>query len=155
MRQQTDSLHDSCCTLDLQDAKLSTAFRTAHISVPAWASQSVAYQLSFLCSRLAGHILAVLASVEIVVGLLIAATAMGWSETAQLICNTPTMILEGGMLLVLMMSHMASHQRMRARLQTLLQRRVAFRVAADSMAAPVLICSKITPLEVDSCLGAR
>ena len=38
------------------------------------------------------------------------------------------------MLLVLMMAHMASHQYMRARLQTLLQCRLAFRAALDRMA---------------------
>ena len=43
--------------------------------------------------------------------------------------------MQGGMLLVLMMAHMASHQYMRARLQTLLQRRLAFRAALDRMAA--------------------
>jgi len=41
------------------------------------------------------------------------------------------MIIEGGMLLVLMMAHMASHQYMRARLQTFLQRRLAFQAAFD------------------------
>lgn len=47
------------------------------------------------------------------------------------------------MLLVLMMAHMASHQYMRARLQTLLQRRLAFRAALDRMAAqlPSLIAN--------------
>ena len=43
--------------------------------------------------------------------------------------------MQGGMLLVLMMAHMASHQYMRARLQTLLQCRLAFRAALDRMAA--------------------
>ena len=43
--------------------------------------------------------------------------------------------VQGGMLLVLMMAHMASHRYMRARLQTLLQRRLAFRAALDRMAA--------------------
>lgn len=43
--------------------------------------------------------------------------------------------MQGGMLLVLMMAHMASHRYMRARLQTLLQRRLAFRAALDRMAA--------------------
>jgi len=39
------------------------------------------------------------------------------------------------MLLVLMMAHMASHQYMRSRIQTLLQRRLAYRAALDRMAA--------------------
>ena len=48
------------------------------------------------------------------------------------------------MLLVLMMAHMASHQYMRARLQTLLQRRLAFRAALERMAArlPSLIANR-------------
>ena len=42
------------------------------------------------------------------------------------------------MLLVLMMAHMAGHRYMRGRLQALLQRRLAFRAALDSMMAGCL-----------------
>ena len=44
---------------------------------------------------------------------------------------------------MLMMAHMSSHRYMRARLQTLLQRRLAFRAALDRTAArlPSLIVS--------------
>ena len=45
---------------------------------------------------------------------------------------------------MLMMAHMASHQYMRARLQTLLQRRLAFQAALDRMAAqlPNLVANR-------------
>lgn len=47
----------------------------------------------------------VVLSVWIVIGLIIMACAMLWSETAQLICNTPTMIIEGFFLLILIQAH--------------------------------------------------
>lgn len=43
----------------------------------------------------------VLFSVAVVIGLVIFASALLWSETAQLVCNTPTMIIEGFFLLIL------------------------------------------------------
>ena len=46
------------------------------------------------CSRMAGHLAVTFASVGVVVALLIVATAMQWTTTAQLLCNTPTMIVE-------------------------------------------------------------
>ena len=50
--------------------------------------------LRSLCSRLAGHVAVTCASVGVVIILLITATAMQWTTTAQLLCNTPTMIIE-------------------------------------------------------------
>lgn len=47
----------------------------------------------------------VIVSVVIVIGLIIMACAMMWSETAQLVCNTPTMIIEGFFLLILIQAH--------------------------------------------------
>ena len=59
------------------------------------------------------------------------------------------------MLLVLMMAHMASHQYMRSRIQTLLQRRLAYRAALDRMAAQLpnmgVVCKHLgTEKSVDS-----
>lgn len=47
----------------------------------------------------------VVGSVLVVIGLIVMACAMSWSETAQLICNTPTMIIEGFFLLILIQAH--------------------------------------------------
>jgi low-affinity ferrous iron transport protein len=137
MARQTAALLARCDALDAQDAKLSTVLRKPHIAPPApdLGISGPFYRVSFFFSRLAGHTAVTLAAVGVVVLLLAAATAMGWSETAQLLCNSPTMIIEGGMLLVLMMAHMASHRFMRGRLQALLQRRLAFQAALDGLAA--------------------
>ena len=43
---------------------------------------------------MAGHISVTFASVGMVLALLVTATAMQWTTTAQLLCNTPTMIIE-------------------------------------------------------------
>ena len=54
-------------------------------------------------------------SVLVVIGLLAIATAMKWTETAQLLCNTPTMIIEGFLLLVLIQAHnLANGERARS-----------------------------------------
>ena len=46
-------------------------------------------------SWLSSTLYALLASVLLIVTLLSVATAMHWSQTGQLLCNTPTMIIEG------------------------------------------------------------
>lgn len=47
----------------------------------------------------------VIVSVGIVILLIIIASAMKWSETGQLLANTPTMIIEGFFLLILIQAH--------------------------------------------------
>lgn len=64
---------------------------------------------SFYISQRVSHILssewAVVTSVVTVLVLIVIASLMHWNLTAQLICNTPTMIIEGFCLLVLMQAH--------------------------------------------------
>ncbi|KAI7904041.1 low-affinity Fe(II) transport protein [Cokeromyces recurvatus] len=67
---------------------------------------------------------AVLASVFIVVGLLGVASGMKWSETGQLLCNTPTMIIEGFLLIVLIQAHNMSDLKRRVQLHDILLRRL-------------------------------
>jgi low-affinity ferrous iron transport protein len=55
--------------------------------------------------RICAHPIAVIASVVVVVILIAVATGLRWSETGQLLCNTPTMIVEGFLLLVLFQAH--------------------------------------------------
>ena len=158
MQRQQGALLAGGDALDALDAKISAALGAGCICPPPPEATSMGpvYRVSSFFSRLVGHVEVTYASVAIVVLLLVSATAMGWTETAQLMCNTPTMIIEGGMLLVLMMAHMASHQYMRARVQTLLQRRLAFRAALDHLAAhlPSMLAAGKPLLEeksVDNC----
>ncbi|KAJ5981549.1 low affinity iron transporter-like protein [Penicillium canescens] len=68
---------------------------------------------------------AVLGSFVTVLAVLSIATAMQWSETGQLICNTPTMIIEGFLLLVLMQAHNMTNTHRRLQLRNALRRRLA------------------------------
>jgi low-affinity ferrous iron transport protein len=56
---------------------------------------------------------AVVLSCAIIITVLTIASALKWSETGQLICNTPTMIVEGFLLLALIQAHNRTNQRRR------------------------------------------
>ncbi len=131
MKRQNGVILAHCDKLDAMDAEVASMLNVPQVGSPSFPRPNFFGRLSQTVGRWAAHITAVFFAGAVVIALLITATAMGWSTTAQLLCNTPTMIIEGGMLLVLMMAHMASHQYMRARLQTFLQRRIAFQAAFD------------------------
>lgn len=64
------------------------------------------------------------AAVGIVAALLVVASALRWTETGQLLCNTPTMIVEGFLLAVLLQAHNLADARRRRAYDDILQRRV-------------------------------
>lgn len=67
---------------------------------------------------------AVLGACLVIVAVLVVATAMRWSETGQLICNTPTMIVEGFLLLALIQAHNTTHSQRRLQFRDILVRRL-------------------------------
>jgi low-affinity ferrous iron transport protein len=75
--------------------QLKTYEQKANISVKA----------SLWINRVCSNKWSVIVSVITVVGLVIMASALRWSETAQLVCNSPTMIIEGFFLLMLIQAH--------------------------------------------------
>ncbi|GAA5799260.1 Low-affinity iron/zinc ion transport protein fet4 [Helicostylum pulchrum] len=68
---------------------------------------------------------AVLVSILIVLALMGVASSMGWNQTGQLLCNTPTMIIEGFLLIVLIQAHNLSNMKRRIQLRDILVRRIA------------------------------
>jgi low-affinity ferrous iron transport protein len=66
---------------------------------------------------------AVIGSLGVVVVLLAIATGLRWSETGQLLCNTPTMIVEGFLLLVLFKAHNLGNIKRRGQVRMALERR--------------------------------
>jgi low-affinity ferrous iron transport protein len=66
---------------------------------------SLSERISLATSDLCGHRYASVGAVLVVLGLLVTASILRWSETGQLLCNTPTMIAEGFLLLVLIQAH--------------------------------------------------
>lgn len=79
-------------------------------------------------------------SIFAVFALVITASAMQWTETGQLLCNTPTMIFEGFMLITLLQAHNEADEVRRMVYDDILTRRLvmdkhlsAFRDDTDSM----------------------
>ncbi|KAE9377344.1 hypothetical protein N431DRAFT_555554 [Stipitochalara longipes BDJ] len=66
---------------------------------------------------------AVIGSLVVVLILLAIATGLRWSETGQLLCNTPTMIVEGFLLLVLFQAHNLASVERRGQIGRALERR--------------------------------
>lgn len=93
-------------------------------------------RLAARISHWIGHICevpgATTASVIAVVALLAVASAMQWTETGQLLCNTPTMIVEGFLLLMLIEGHNSAEGKRRTQYTDILDRRLMLerRVAA-------------------------
>ena len=67
---------------------------------------------------------AVLFSLIVVVVLIGIASGMQWNQTGQLLCNTPTMIMEGFLLIVLIQAHNMSNTKRRVTLYNVLLRRI-------------------------------
>lgn len=116
-----------------QDFRL---FTMLDIPFPEAAPLNQKVSLSSKISRWIGHACEVpaasLGSVGIVIALLIVASAMQWTVTGQLLCNTPTMIIEGFLLLMLIEGHNSAEGKRRAQYTDILERRLVLerRVAA-------------------------
>ncbi|KAH8784832.1 low affinity iron transporter-like protein [Hyaloscypha sp. PMI_1271] len=85
---------------------------------------SLSERISLATSALCGHRYASVGAVLVVVGLLVTASILRWSETGQLLCNTPTMIAEGFLLLVLIQAHNFSNMERGRDFNGLLKRRL-------------------------------
>ena len=95
MRRQSASLLTSCDLLDDSDAQVGLLLNLAPLAAPCLPQGGCFHRISMKLGQAAAHIATVFLAVAVVVGLLVTATAMGWTQTAQLLCNTPTMIVEG------------------------------------------------------------
>ncbi|VEU20218.1 DEKNAAC101027 [Brettanomyces naardenensis] len=67
--------------------------------------RTISYKMSAFMNRICSNQWSVVASLVAVVLVICIASGMRWSLTGQLICNTPTMIIEGFCLLILIQAH--------------------------------------------------
>lgn len=86
-------------------------------------SKSLNYKISAWINWICSCTLSVLFAVSSVIGLIIAASAMRWSTMGQLIANTPTMIIEGFFMIVLIQAHNYADERRRIEVSSLYARR--------------------------------
>ncbi|KAE8442065.1 hypothetical protein EG329_003873 [Mollisiaceae sp. DMI_Dod_QoI] len=90
--------------LELSDMKLLERLNVPSPTRPS-EQRSLSTRISIAVGDACGHRFTSVAAVLVVVMLLVIATILRWSETGQLLCNTPTMIAEGFLLLVLIQAH--------------------------------------------------
>ncbi|WBW72162.1 plasma membrane iron/zinc ion transmembrane transporter [Schizosaccharomyces osmophilus] len=88
-------------------------------------NKSFAYKLSSFIGYICSQAFSVYAAVIIIVGLVVAAGALRFNETAQLFCNTPTMIIEAALLIVLIEAHNFTNLENRVKFRNIHLRRLA------------------------------
>lgn len=112
--------------LAAQDAKV---FALLGLPAPAESQvgkkRSINLRISAVIGRWVESTLASYTAVSTVGGLLLVATGMQWTETGQLLCNTPTMIVEGFLLITLLQAHNMADERRRLTYMDILSRRLA------------------------------
>ncbi|KAG2196899.1 hypothetical protein INT47_005123 [Mucor saturninus] len=103
-------------------------FQYLNVTLPSKAEA----QKTSLIKKISNHMgvlcakpIAVSISILIVLALIGVASSMGWNQTGQLLCNTPTMILEGFLLIVLIQAHNLSNMKRRLQLRDILVRRIS------------------------------
>jgi low-affinity ferrous iron transport protein len=70
------------------------------------------------------HEYTVLIGVLSIVGLLVGASAMGWSETGQLLCNIPPSIIESFFMMILLTGHNLADAQRREDLHRIYEKRL-------------------------------
>ncbi|KAI6246584.1 Low-affinity iron/zinc ion transport protein fet4 [Erysiphe necator] len=92
--------------------------------VPVQNKSSFSERITGAISDACGHRYAPFGSIIVVVILLAIATVMRWSVTGQLLCNTPTMIIEGFLLIILINAHNHANDERDADFSGLLKRKL-------------------------------
>ncbi|RKF59844.1 Low-affinity iron/zinc ion transport protein fet4 [Erysiphe neolycopersici] len=94
------------------------------VSVPVVNKNSFTERVAIAISDACGHRYTPPGSMFFVFLLLGIATAMNWSMTGQLLCNTPTMIVEGFLLIILIHAHNHANDERDADFSGLLKRKL-------------------------------
>ncbi|KAK9659788.1 low-affinity Fe(2+) transport protein [Basidiobolus ranarum] len=97
--------------------------------------KSLIYRMSQFMGVICSMPQSVLLAVLVTVGLLCLASGMQWNETAQLLCNTPTMIIEGFLFNVLIQAHNVANTKRRVVMHDILLRRLKLLQYARSIGA--------------------
>lgn len=90
---------------------------------PQGQKKSVDFRISQWINRICSSQWSVVFSIAVIIGLIIAASALHWTTTGQLLANTPTMIIEAFFMIVLIQAHNWADCQRRVELTALLGRR--------------------------------
>jgi len=86
---------------------------------------SLSTRVSIRMGNVCSHELTVVFGVVLILGLVVGASAMGWSLTAQLLCNVPPSIIETFFMMVLITGHNLGDRRRRVDLADIHRRRLS------------------------------
>lgn len=96
-------------------------------------NKGVMIRTSLFFSRICATSWSVIGTMSLIVGLLLGATVVLWNESAQLLVNSVTMIVESFLLLVLINAHNIQASQHRTRLHDILMRRMDLLTVIDQI----------------------
>ncbi|KAI3092597.1 hypothetical protein CBS147333_10227 [Penicillium roqueforti] len=126
--------------LDDEDEKLFAGIGLSMPEKETCVNNSLTYRVSEVVNRVCAHELTVLAGVLVIIGLIVAASAMRWSLTGQLLCNVPPSLIESFFMIILITGHNAADRSKRVDLKNLYDRRLRLLSLAtyiESLEVPV------------------
>lgn len=88
------------------------------------ADSSLSYRVSVAVGNVCSHEITVVLGVILIVGLIVGASAMGWSVTGQLLCNVPPSIIESFFMMILITGHNIGDAKKRVDLHNVYLRRL-------------------------------
>ncbi|KAF3048400.1 low-affinity Fe(2+) transport protein [Didymella heteroderae] len=115
-------------------------------------AQSFSYRISVRVGYFCSHQWMVVSGVILIIGLVIGASAMRWSETGQLLCNIPPSIIESFFTLILITGHNVGEKKRRVDLYNIHLRRlkmISYVEQQSSGAAAVEVVDPKAKTEVD------
>lgn len=107
-----------------QDAKVFSLIGVEAPLETKLSKRSLNQRISAVIGKWVESTLASYLAIFAVFGLIITASAMQWTETGQLLCNTPTMIFEGFLLITLLQAHNEDDEKRRMVYDDVLTRRL-------------------------------
>jgi len=96
-------------------------------------NKTISYRISAFINVKCSTTSAVGVSILIIVGLIACACGLRWNTTAQLICNSPTMIIEGFFLIILLQAHKWADVKTRTETSALCMRRSTLNTFVQSL----------------------
>jgi low-affinity ferrous iron transport protein len=140
------------CQVDYEDMDMLAIIGVDKLKEERVVATSLSGRISVRVGDFCSHELTVIAGVVMIIGLIIGASAMGWSVTGQLLCNVPPSIIESFFTMILITGHNIGEAKRRVDLHNIYLRRLKLYSCIDTLA---IVESKVGEVEVVTETGAN
>lgn len=106
------------------DKNMLAAIGVTQLDEERVADNSLSYRISVAVGNVCSHEITVVLGALLIVGLIIGASAMGWSVAGQLLCNVPPSIIESFFMMILITGHNIGDAKKRVDLHNVYMRRL-------------------------------